>query len=765
MPDISDDTLVMGPDELHSARGLSVEGLEPLIHIPGYEEERFLGKGAFGEAWSALDSNSGRRVVIKFFNRRGGLDWSLLAREVDKLRYLFSDRRIVQLFAVGWDATPPYYVMEYMEGGSLEQLLHAGPLALDRALELFREIAVGLAHAHGKGIIHCDLKPANVLLDQDGNPKLADFGQSRLSHEQGASLGTLFYMAPEQADLHAAPDARFDIYALGAILYHMLTGRVPYSDVPGADVVFRPGRLEDRLERYRNLLTTAPKPSAHRQLLGVDAALVDLVDRCLSLDPARRFRDVGSVLSALDARATRRAQRPLLVLGFLGPLLVVTVMAVGAVWMLSRIFSDTKRDLIRNAVEGDRFAARLLAQRFAREVEGRWRILEGEANEPLLQRLLATPAASANPGEVAAVRRWIDNRRSRWNREFSASTAAVTWFAEDRDGILRAISPHDDYLIGKYFGYRDYFHGLRRALLPNEAHLPPITRPRRSQIYMSLGQGRDQSLMVTFSVPVFAPGADEGLPQGVLAMETEVGHFTEFRGKPHQKSVLIDLRPDNEDKTGRIVAHELLEKRPKGARSKGFYVDAEILHLVERLRTARLASRSAPGRDARAGDAPAEDDEGVVYNYTDPLDASEGWLAVLEPVFLNGGADGPIDSDWFVLVQERYKGSIQARLDAMLKEIVVRATAALIAVVLVVGALWTFVIVVIKEGRASPWLVRWRGLPTPATSTSSSLANLSQTATRSRTVERSPAQAPAETPPQSLAGSASQTEEPRRWPS
>jgi len=85
MTNISDATLVMRPDELRFARELSVARLEPPLHVPGYEQETFLGKGAFGEAWRAVDSNSGRRVVIKFFNSRGGLDWSLLAREGDLL--------------------------------------------------------------------------------------------------------------------------------------------------------------------------------------------------------------------------------------------------------------------------------------------------------------------------------------------------------------------------------------------------------------------------------------------------------------------------------------------------------------------------------------------------------------------------------------------------------------------------------------------------------------------------------------------------------
>ena len=185
-----------------------------------------MGAGAYGEVWVALDTNTGRHVAIKFYAHRGGVDWSLLSREVEKLVFLSADRYVVQLLDVGWDAEPPYYVMEYLEHGSLEDLLRReGRLQVDQAVRLFRDVAVGLLHAHGKGVLHCDLKPANVLLDQDSQPRLADFGQSRLSHEQTPALGTLFFMAPEQADPKAIPDVRWDVYALGALLYSMLTGR------------------------------------------------------------------------------------------------------------------------------------------------------------------------------------------------------------------------------------------------------------------------------------------------------------------------------------------------------------------------------------------------------------------------------------------------------------------------------------------------------------------------------------------------------------
>ena len=120
------------------ARALSLRGVRPPVKVPGYEQEAFLGKGAYGEVWVAVDSNSGRKVAIKYYTRRGGTDWAALAREVEKLRYLFNDRYVVQLLKVGWEAEPPYYVMEYMENGSLEDQRRGGPCAPSSCLRTVR---------------------------------------------------------------------------------------------------------------------------------------------------------------------------------------------------------------------------------------------------------------------------------------------------------------------------------------------------------------------------------------------------------------------------------------------------------------------------------------------------------------------------------------------------------------------------------------------------------------------------------------------------
>ena len=225
------DTERQADDAMAYSQQMSMQSTTPPSNVPGYRLTRFLGAGAFGQVWVGRDMNTGRDVAVKFYLHRGGVNWSLLSREVKNLVQLSADRYVVQVLEVGWDAEPPYYVMELIAGGSLQDYLDTHDrLPVEEAVELFRKICLGLNRCHAKGVLHCDLKPANLLLGDDNEPRLADFGQSRLTGDQTPALGTLFYMAPEQANLNAAPDASWDVYAVGAIFYRLLTGRPPHRD-------------------------------------------------------------------------------------------------------------------------------------------------------------------------------------------------------------------------------------------------------------------------------------------------------------------------------------------------------------------------------------------------------------------------------------------------------------------------------------------------------------------------------------------------------
>src|SRR3954470_5917294 len=197
-----------------------------------YRLVELLGRGGMSEVWSAQDQERGRRVAIK-----------LLAPNADTLRFEREARavaslghpNITQLYDYGEENGRPYMVLEYLSGGTLEDRLKARkPLPDAETLAIATGVAAGLAQAHARGVVHRDLKPANVLFDDEGRPKIADFGIARMAAgegtltEAGTVLGTAAYISPEQAMGEPATPAS-DVYSFGVLLYRMLTGRLPFE--------------------------------------------------------------------------------------------------------------------------------------------------------------------------------------------------------------------------------------------------------------------------------------------------------------------------------------------------------------------------------------------------------------------------------------------------------------------------------------------------------------------------------------------------------
>jgi serine/threonine-protein kinase len=262
-----------------------------------------LGRGGMGAVYEAVHGGTGEAVAVKTLAAHLGDDASLRRRFAAEIETLKSLRHpcIVRLLAFGEHDGQPYFAMELVRGRSLEQLLRTGRRFTWReTIDTAIDIARALKSAHDHGVVHRDLKPANLLFPDepaaDAAVKLADFGIARLfgsaTHTMaGMIVGTAEYMAPEQAAGQPA-DHRVDLYALGLVMFAMLTGRPP----------FQGGQVTDVLEKQRS--EAAPRVSS--KVAGVPPELDELIDRLLAKDPARRpgtALAVGRLLSAI-ARIT-----------------------------------------------------------------------------------------------------------------------------------------------------------------------------------------------------------------------------------------------------------------------------------------------------------------------------------------------------------------------------------------------------------------------------------------------------------------------------
>lgn len=304
------DTLPQTEEDLSVSRQLSLGGepspVEGAPRVAGYRLAQPLGSGAYAQVWKALQERTGRWVALKVFHEQGGFNWVLLQREMERLLALDKHPHVVSLLDADLSAAPAYYAMDLLEGGSLEPYADEKARApVETVTRWLEEASEALAFVHAKGVIHCDLKPANLLLDSRGQVRMADFGQSRVISESVSSLGTLFYMAPEQAVNGAAPDVRWDIYSLGATAYALLTGRPPNWEL-GA-VLGKAKDLKEKLASYR----LGVKTPESLPMPGVDEDLAAIVRRCLAPAAERRYAAMSDVLEDLRARRQSRPVSPL----------------------------------------------------------------------------------------------------------------------------------------------------------------------------------------------------------------------------------------------------------------------------------------------------------------------------------------------------------------------------------------------------------------------------------------------------------------------
>ncbi len=401
-----------------------------------YEILSEIARGGMGVVYRARDCELGRIVALKVLKdgaQATEKQVKRFKRETEAAAKL-SHENIVPVHEVGCVDGRHYFTMDLIDGRPLDEAMNAGPLEGRRALEIAEQVARAIHHAHENGVIHRDLKPPNIILDQGGRPQITDFGLAKdIDHasamtKAGAAVGTPFYMPPEQArGEQARIDRRADVYAIGVILYEMLTGVLPFDG-------------ETTIEVYHKILSDDPTP-ATRLNPAVDAEVDVICQKAMAKEPGHRYStalelaedirrklDGQPILARPPGRisvAVRRIRRH-------GPIAAAALTAVAAIAIAVGIAlyvraARTEReraqavaadlDGFKKRVESARAEAQALRQRAAARARA------GEPGEAV--RLLEDAAAAATAEaswleaiafkdeNAAEARRFLDQARAR----------------------------------------------------------------------------------------------------------------------------------------------------------------------------------------------------------------------------------------------------------------------------------------------------------------------------------------------------------------
>ncbi len=278
--------------EVAETEAFAVGNIQPGGRVAGrFVVERLLGAGGMGAVYLARDEQLGEGVALKVIAGAGLLDPAAadrFRREASAARRI-SHPNVVRIHDIGEEHGMLFLSMEYITGESMAALLERhGTLALPQLRDTVAQVCAGLTAAHEAGVVHRDLKPGNILIS-GANVKIIDFGLARLAHIEGMTatgmiLGTPEYMAPEQ--IRGQPvDPRTDIYALGAVIYHALTGRPPYTGDSAIAVGF--AHCNEPLVPPAQVRASVP------------ASWSDLVVRAMSRDPSHRFATAQDLAAGL----------------------------------------------------------------------------------------------------------------------------------------------------------------------------------------------------------------------------------------------------------------------------------------------------------------------------------------------------------------------------------------------------------------------------------------------------------------------------------
>jgi len=249
------------------------------LHFSDYVLEQLLGTGGMGKVFRAIEKTTGKKVAVKTLHKSRLSDERAVSQFAQEAQILAKLRHpnIVGVQGLGRFPGGGYFiVMDFVDGIDLQSRLEEGPLPLDGVVSIVREVAHAIGYAHDKGIVHCDLKPGNILCGKNGQISVTDFGFAFLivGNSQFAANyigGTTGYLAPEILHLQSLPTPAADIYALGVLIWTLATASMPDESTAL--------RIQDK--------SFAP--------------LVMIVERCLEIDPTSRYQNAGELIKELDA--------------------------------------------------------------------------------------------------------------------------------------------------------------------------------------------------------------------------------------------------------------------------------------------------------------------------------------------------------------------------------------------------------------------------------------------------------------------------------
>lgn len=323
-----------------------------------YEIESLIGAGGMGEVYRAHDSRLDRTVAIKVLPATFSADRERLQRFAQEARAAaaLNHPNILSIFDIGEEQRAPYVVSELLEGETLRSRLKNGPLPIRKVIDYAMQVAKGLAAAHEKRIVHRDLKPENLFLTNDGRVKILDFGLAKLTSSEGSTgggsgdaptvqvateaglvMGTAGYMSPEQVRGKPA-DSRSDIFAFGAILYEMISGKRAFHGETPADTM--------------SAILKEETPELSETARNVPPGLERIVRHCLEKHPSQRFQSANDLAFDLDAlteisagsksgaiaaaQSARFERSPRVIMGIAGTIAVAAVM-LGLGWWWGRV--------------------------------------------------------------------------------------------------------------------------------------------------------------------------------------------------------------------------------------------------------------------------------------------------------------------------------------------------------------------------------------------------------------------------------------------